>query len=308
MAKKIQKEEKRRAEATAALPETIPYTDLNNPFNDSNLTSTFVWNKKLEVEGKSSLSKREIEKISRERIHKNVREMEELKKNRDARQAAKDDMEMIARDQERSKNSDWRRTEDTFHLQQAKLRSQLRVKEGRAKPIDLLARYVAFSDDGAKDFGDFELVDPLNYLKNCSFDDYEDLTADIKVYRVISGTKHSEFWDDIETLANTELKKISDARRRDENVHTSVQSDIARIIKGKKYDELAQLEQQIMAKVRNAGRGVDVAYWESLLESLRPQMAKCRINERHKEVVKLEVLRIREAQKREIEKYEERMR
>lgn len=66
--------------------------------------------------------------------------MEELKQNRDARQAAKEDMEMISRDHERSHNSDWRKTEDFFHLNQAKLRSKLRIQEGRAKPIDLLAR------------------------------------------------------------------------------------------------------------------------------------------------------------------------
>lgn len=76
----------------------------------------------------------------RDRIFRNVAEMEELKRNRDARQVAKDDMEMISREQERLQNSDWRRTEDSFHLNQAKLRSKLRVQEGRAKPIDLLAR------------------------------------------------------------------------------------------------------------------------------------------------------------------------
>lgn len=76
----------------------------------------------------------------REKILRNVAEMEELKRNRDARQAAKEDMEMISRDYERMHNSDWRKTEDSFHLNQAKLRSKLRIQEGRAKPIDLLAR------------------------------------------------------------------------------------------------------------------------------------------------------------------------
>lgn len=122
---------------------------------------------------------------NRERIHRNVHEMEELKRNRDARQAAKDDMEMIQRDQERAKNSDWRRLEDTFHMQQAKLRTRLRIKEGRGKAIDFLARYcaVADPDNGGKDYEDFELVEPLTYIdpKKCSVDDYEDLLEDIKV-------------------------------------------------------------------------------------------------------------------------------
>lgn len=127
------------------LPESIPYTDHNNPFNDSNLTEVFVWKKKLEAEGMTNLSRKEIEKRSRQRIFQNVAEMEELKRNREARQSAKEDMEMINREQERSQYSDWRRLEDQFHLNQAKLRSQIRIQEGRAKPIDLLGRSVSFA-------------------------------------------------------------------------------------------------------------------------------------------------------------------
>lgn len=66
--------------------------------------------------------------------------MERLKRDRDARQALKEDMEMISRDKDRQ-TSDFRHTEEEFHLNQAKLRSQIRIKEGRSKPIDLLARY-----------------------------------------------------------------------------------------------------------------------------------------------------------------------
>lgn len=76
---------------------------------------------------------------NREIIAKNFAEMEQLKRNREAREAAREDMEMITRDQER-RQCDWNRTEDVFHLKQAKLRSSLRIKEGRAKSIDYLAR------------------------------------------------------------------------------------------------------------------------------------------------------------------------
>ena len=44
--------------------------------------------------------------------------MEELKRNREARMAAREDMEMISREQDRSQYSDWRRVEDSFHLKQ----------------------------------------------------------------------------------------------------------------------------------------------------------------------------------------------
>jgi len=36
----------------------------------------------------------------------------------------------------------WEKQEDEFHLHQARLRSSIRIKNGRAKPIDLLAVYI----------------------------------------------------------------------------------------------------------------------------------------------------------------------
>lgn len=105
--------------------------------------------------------------------------MEQLKRNREAREAAKDDMEMITRDQER-RLCDWNRTEDIFHLNQARLRSQIRIREGRAKPIDYLGRYISYIDETNQE--EFELNNPLTYLPKDSTEDLEDLLADIKVY------------------------------------------------------------------------------------------------------------------------------
>jgi len=56
-------EERRRADDEDVLPESIPYSDLNNPFNDQNLTQAFVWGKKLEAEGKSGISSKQAEKM-----------------------------------------------------------------------------------------------------------------------------------------------------------------------------------------------------------------------------------------------------
>lgn len=55
--------EKRKLEAEDMYASGTSYTNSNNPFNDPNLTSTFVWSKKLAVEGQASLSIEEIEKL-----------------------------------------------------------------------------------------------------------------------------------------------------------------------------------------------------------------------------------------------------
>ena len=79
------------------------------------------------------------------------------------------------REKEAEQFKEWEKQEDHFHLKQAKLRSKLRIKEGRAKPIDLLARYInAFGDDvGAEEENDkseqmaSESYEPYYYLNVC---------------------------------------------------------------------------------------------------------------------------------------------
>lgn len=44
------------------------YTNADNPFGDEHLLDTFVWQKKLEKEGKSDLAKAELEKIQRTKM------------------------------------------------------------------------------------------------------------------------------------------------------------------------------------------------------------------------------------------------
>ena len=63
-----------------------------------------------------------------------------------------------------------------FHLKQARIRSQIRIESGRAKPIDLLAKYSATMDrlDGTGEEGeeeeeeeevDIEMQEPYHLLK-----------------------------------------------------------------------------------------------------------------------------------------------
>ena len=41
--------------------------------------------------------------------------------------------------------------EDEFHLKQALLRSTIRISDGRAKPIDLLAKYISAEGEVTQD-------------------------------------------------------------------------------------------------------------------------------------------------------------
>uniref|UniRef100_A0A0R3RSP8 Splicing factor Cactin n=1 Tax=Elaeophora elaphi TaxID=1147741 RepID=A0A0R3RSP8_9BILA len=280
------------------------YTNTNNPFNDPNLTSTFIWTKKLAAEGKADLSLKQIEKMNRDRTLKNLAEMEELKRNREARDAAREDLEMIKRDEERRHNSDWYATEEGFLLNQAKLRTQIRLKEGRAKPIDFLARYISYDSEKAESKKDeeFELVDPIAYLRGLKIRDLEDLLEDIKVYRRIDPSDNSVWWTDFCTVVRHEIRKLSNdvnSTYARESVHNSVQGDITRLFKGKTHQELALLETQIKKKIHSGESGVDVEFLEYTLQHLHVHMAKARIHERHQEILRCTLKRIKEEQKAE---------
>ncbi|GMS99080.1 hypothetical protein PENTCL1PPCAC_21255, partial [Pristionchus entomophagus] len=232
LVKKMRKDQKRQ-DAQCALPDNLEYTNTNNPFNDMNLTQTFKWGKKLEKEGKSSLTDKQVERENRDRIKKNMREMEELKRSREARLAARQDMEVMQRDADRRSHSDWQKKDIEFQLENAKVRSRLRIEQNRAKSIDLLARYINFGDDEKEKKGDddMELEDPTFYLKGLDENDYEDLIEDIKVYISVTGTRHVRWWKDMAVIVKDELNKYRESRSDRSTVHSAVSKDVSNIFK-----------------------------------------------------------------------------
>jgi hypothetical protein len=87
---------------------------------------------------------------------------------------------------------EWGQEEDQFHLEQAKLRSKIRLKDGRAKPIDLLAKYVTAEEDEMD--MDIEMNEPYTILNGLSGNDLDDLLEDIKVYMDLEQGRHLDFW------------------------------------------------------------------------------------------------------------------
>ena len=79
---------------------------------------------------KQEEQRQELEKVKQRRL--------EREREREERESA---LELEERQRENDKFSKWRKDEDEFHLQQARLRSKIRIDDGRAKPIDLLAKF-----------------------------------------------------------------------------------------------------------------------------------------------------------------------
>ncbi|KAJ8304258.1 hypothetical protein KUTeg_017841 [Tegillarca granosa] len=200
---------------------------------------------------------KELEKVKKRRLERE-RELEEREKER----------ERLQRDKEVEYFREWEKQEDSV-----------------TKPIDLLGKYISAEDDDLA----IEMHEPYTYLYGLTITDLEDLLEDIKVYLELEEGKNADYWRDIITVTNDELNKLRkldttqrEFRDRREGINESVSHEVASIFKGKTTSQLLLLEEQIKKKLKG-GEGVDVGYWESLLQQLKAHMARTRLRERHQE-------------------------
>lgn len=293
--RKKQSKEVKRKERMGWDSDYLHYTNTDNPFGDSNLLSTFVWKKKLDREGLKNITSDDLEKRNRDKQDENRRELEKVKKRRLERELEKqrreEEMAMQQRNKEAAQFQEYGRHEDEFHLEQARLRSKIRIQDGRAKPIDLLAKYISAEEE----VDAVEMHEPYTYLHGLSCQDLEDLVEDIKVYKELEKGKNFDYWDDLTVIVADELTKLRKLERqseyeaaidRREGIHKAVATDVAAVFKGKTATQLEELEKQIEAKIFGKADGIDIGYWESLLSQLKAHMARARLRDRHQENLK----------------------
>eukprot|EP00741_Cyanophora_paradoxa_P022631 tig00021493_g21856.t1 len=311
LAKKQKKEAKRAEKERSSKKEDksfFGYTNDNNPFGDSNLKEQFVWKKKNEklVElgvDPQALSK-ERERLRREELR---REIDKVKKRREEREEEKmrweEERSRLAREREGMSFQEWEKKEDEFHLKQAIIRSEIRIKEGRAKPIDIIAKNLHLD----KDF-DIEMNEPYKIFKGLPVAEIEELKADIATHLELDQEKgHREFWNAMMVVCEDELEQ---ARRSEElerqgtrgapsssGVHSAVEGDIEGIFRGKSARQLAELEGQCRDEIA-IGRGVDVEYWENVLKKLSVFKAKALLREVHAGLLKKRLAQLQQEQAR----------
>ena len=113
------------------------YTDEENPFGDTQLTQQFVWHKK-------GGGKRKGAEALRAEQEERLREIEKVRQRRKEREeekiALEEEQNLLARERAAAEYAGYEVKEAEFHRQQIKVRSELRVKDGRATPVDVLAK------------------------------------------------------------------------------------------------------------------------------------------------------------------------
>lgn len=302
--KKEAKERKRKA-AMGWTEDDLRYSNMENPFGDDKLMEPFVWQKKIKAEGKESLEEHEIEKMTREKMIENKAELDKVRRRRLERERQIEEMaaqrELLQREKEADYYKAWEKQEDDFHLKQARLRSDIRIKDGRAKPIDILAKYLTLEDDECS--LNINMQKPHSLLVGLSVSDLLDLQEDIKIYLELEEGKNQQYWRDLLTVAEDELSQARSAqaygsftRDRSSGLNQLVAKDVEKIFKGKTLRQLEILNDEITQKLQAPSEGVDTGYWESLQMKLRTYVSKQRLTEKHEDLMKKRLLIIKEEQ------------
>ena len=301
IAKKQAKAEKNRKKM-GWNKDSAGYTNASNPFGDEKLLVPFVWNKKLENDGLKHLTPQEKKRLTKKRQEENQVELEKVKLGRLEREKEKqerdEEMELVQREREVEHFKAWESQEDTFHLEQAKLRSRIRINDNRAKPIDLLAKYAICAEEGAEDL---EMCEPYTYLNGLTMVDLENLLEDINVYISLEQDKNTDFWldmtvitqDELQTLRKISLEEQNPRDTQREGINSSVKEDVVNMFKGKSYKDLLLLQKGLQQKLKG---DADVGFWEAALSLQKAYIARARLRERHQVLLKQKLLKLKEEQ------------
>ncbi|KAJ3990277.1 mid region of cactin-domain-containing protein [Lentinula detonsa] len=309
-ARKAEKKRMKEEEEARQIAELSVYSATDNPFHDVNLGQQFRWHKKNEKERKQGLSLAEAQRRDAIRRQEAKEELERLNKRRAEReveQRLREEEEMrMQRLQESAQMSEWLFKEGDFQLEQERSRAAIRIREKRAKAIDFLAlnlKYVNMDDEEEEQEEDagleIDLDEPYNILDNLNNDQVEELHDDIERYMTLEQNETNiDFWTNMMVVCKDRLDRIKTGQRMGVEAAAVVENDIAALLSGKTYNELASLQRQIQTKL-TSGEPLDTDYWEALLKKILVWKAKANLKSLHEVVVRNRLEQLRKRQRDE---------
>ncbi|CAN0879885.1 CTN [Linum grandiflorum] len=286
------------------------YSNDSNPFGDSNLNEKFVWRKKIEKDVYQGAPLDDYSaKAEKKRHRERVAEIEKVKKRREERAIEKaqheEEMALVARERARAEFQDLEKKEDEFHYEQSKFRSEIRLREGRVKPIDVLTKHLNVSDDL-----DIEINEPYMVFKGLTVKEMEELHDDIKMHLEMERTTqtHVDYWEALLVVCNWEL---SEARKKDaldrarvrgeeppaellaeeRGMHAGIEADVKELLEGKTSHELDASKSKI-ENLLSSGEARVVEYWEAVLKRLQIYKAKAILKEIHAKMLRTHLKRL----------------
>ena len=205
---------------------------------------------------------------------------------------------------EDEQTNQWVSQEDSFVLRQAKKKADIRVREGRAKPIDWLAVILRVIDpdrdllEDDEEAVQMDVVDPEGVFEGLSDAQLAELETDITSYLSLeTNRKNQDYWKTMEIICRDRREKLKPVGPEGRAV-SSVASDVDKLLGPKTYEQLQALEEQIRAKLRS-NEPIDVDYWEQLLRSLLIWKAKAKLKKVYQSVLDSRLDALRKEQEEE---------
>ena len=247
-------------------------TDGDNPFGDANLTQRFVWGKKVAQESLGAAGDGDAWAAHEARL----REIEKVKRRRKEREEEKiqkeEELSQLAKDRAAAEALEYETREEAFLRAQVQVRSDLRAKDGRANPIDLLAKNLRL--DPSVPFG---ADDPARVFEGLTRGESEGLLGEVKAHAGLDleDPEASRFWRALRAVGEEALERAAWAEglelgrgpmrqrdRRDPGLHAALDEDVEALLEGRPQGDLDDLYAEVAARVER-GEG-DVEYWESI--------------------------------------------
>lgn len=310
------RKQRKRAEKMLA---SFGYTNDTNPFGDSNLSQPFVWGKKYDEaggsgggKGSSKDGKKKATKPSEKELkQQQLDRMEEIKKarkRREEREAEKEEMERLKNEELRLRDAeqyeDWQQKEEDFHLNQAKVRSKLRIKEKREKPVDLLAKNLLLVAQQLHKEDEVDLLSqeggvrvekrrPHAIVEVLSMNELEELRENITAYLDLEGERgeNKEFWTLMMLICRDRIRRLkrsqSESGTERGAIHDSVNDTITDMLQGKNKAELDDLKKDVSKTIASAetSAGVDVEFWEEVSQQIDVYLARARLTALHEDML-----------------------
>ena len=249
------------------------YTDENNPFGDPNLSQSFNW----ELKNKKYLSMGidpsflYDEKTILLKIKNCSSEIEELKKLRNERESKRlTQMPKMDKNIEDNKDKD-----KIFFINQEKLRSEIRIQQGREKPIDFLVNTLYIYEGQnkiPKNFYDNIIYQkPYKIFEKMSTENLNDLYKDIEFQKILNESNEKEnekmFWESIFIICESYVKE--------EDINLLKNEEIKSVIDNyKTKEELDNLEKEIKENLINEFKNEEIKFWNDVLKLLSINKSK----------------------------------
>lgn len=172
--------------------------------------------------------------------------------------------------------------EDKFVLKQSKKKADIRVREGRARPVDYLAFNLRYVDNDRDVFDDddgdieIEVPSPERIVDGSNLAELKELESDITSFHTLeTSQRNRDYWSSLLTLCSDRRAKLQGNDHEGRAV-SSVSSDVDRILGPKTFEQLESLEKQIKAKLQS-DEHIDTDYWQGLLSNLLVYKAKAKL-------------------------------